>query len=380
MGDEKKGVPISSYVIKIASRCNLNCLYCYEYNMGDDSWRAMPKSMSLSTLKKIIDRIKVHTKIHDFNNVSISLHGGEPLLVGHKSFEEYVSLIRQEFSGYRLSLGIQTNGIKIDDKYIEIFSKYNISVGLSLDGPPATNDKQRVYHSGRGSGSDVEKGLAKLQSSDQFGGILAVIHVDSDPIEVWRYLTKFNPPVLDFLLPHAHWDNSVSDIQFKRIEKHGDWLRAIFDDWYDGYRRDIRIRLFEEILYRLLGHPGSLESLGLEEVALITIGVNGNYEQVDTMKSVYPGAHEISLNVENNQVDEVFEHQNIIARQSGISSLSDKCKQCSIVNICGGGYYPHRYSSQNGFNNPSVYCSALMKLINHIKHRVSNDILRKYAT
>lgn len=380
MESEVHIVPISSYVIKIASRCNLNCSYCYEFNMGDDSWRAMPKSMSVSTLKKVIDRIKEHSKEHDFNNVSISLHGGEPLLVGHTTFEEYVKLIRQELSDYRLSLGLQTNGIKIDDTYMKLFSKYNITVGLSLDGPPSINDKQRVYHSGKGSGADVEKGLVKLQTSNLFGGILAVIDVDSDPIDVWRYLTTFNPPVLDFLLPHAHWENTVLDEQFERIEKHGDWLCAIFNDWYDGFRRDIRIRLFEEILYRLFGHPGSLESLGLEEVTLITIGVNGDYEQVDTMKSVYPGAHEISLNVQFNQIDEVLKHQNILDRQSGKSSLSDTCKQCSIVNICGGGYYPHRYSSQNGFKNPSVYCSALMKLINHINQRVSDEILRKHAS
>jgi uncharacterized protein len=348
--------------------------------MGDDSWRAMPKSMHITTLKKIIERIKEHSMKHDFNNVSISLHGGEPLLVGHELFENYVSLIRKELNDYRLSLGVQTNGIKIDDMFVDIFTKYNVSIGLSLDGPPKTNDKKRVYHSGKGSGLDVENGLSKLKNSTLFSGILSVIDIDSDPVEVWRYLANLNPPVLDFLLPHAHWDNTISDNQFKRIDKHGDWLCAIFDDWYNGHRRDIRIRLFEEIIYRLFGHPGTLESLGLEDVSLITIGVNGNYEQVDTMKSVFPGAHEISLNVDTSEIDDVLNHKNIIDRQSGISSLSDKCKQCSIVNICGGGYYPHRYSSRNEFNNPSVYCSALMKLIKHIKNRISIDITSKHAS
>ena len=45
MGEEIKIVPISGYVIKVASRCNLNCSYCYEYNMGDSSWKKMPKYM-----------------------------------------------------------------------------------------------------------------------------------------------------------------------------------------------------------------------------------------------------------------------------------------------------------------------------------------------
>ena len=64
-------VPISGFVIKISSRCNLNCSYCYEYNMGDDSWKSMPKTMSIETMSKVMDRIKEHSLKHDFNNISI---------------------------------------------------------------------------------------------------------------------------------------------------------------------------------------------------------------------------------------------------------------------------------------------------------------------
>ena len=179
------------------------------------------------------------------------------------------------------------------------------------------------------------------------------------------------------MFPHAHWSNTKTSEQLDRIARHGDWLCAIFDDWYGGHHQDIRIRFFEEILYRLFGHPGSLESLGLEEVTLVTVGVNGDYEQVDTMKSVFPGAHTTSLNVFDHTLDDLLTHQNVIARQSGISGLSDQCKQCEVVSICGGGYYPHRYSEENYFNNPSVYCAALMKIISHINQRVKEDLQTK---
>jgi uncharacterized protein len=44
------------------------------------------------------------------------------------------------------------------------------------------------------------------------------------------------------------------------------------------------------------------------------------------------------------------------------------------VDVCGGGYYPHRYSTANGFSNPSVYCPDLMKLIGHINRVVADEI------
>lgn len=365
--------PISAYVIKIASRCNLNCSYCYEYNMGDESWKKMPKYMSEDIFKKTLNRIKEHSHFHDFTNLNISFHGGEPLLVGHERILRYFELTREILSGYQLNIGVQSNGILIDREYLEIFEDFNVSIGISLDGLPKDNDKFRYYHNGRGSGNKVAEKLSMIENSPLFGGILSVINITSDPVKTWRYLASFNPPVIDFLLPHAHWDNVRSE-EINNISDYGNWLISIFEDWYQGYRSDIRIRFFEEIIYRIFGYPGALESLGLEEVSLITIGLNGDYEQVDTMKSVYPGANCTDLNVDHNSLNEVLNHQGVIIRQSGISGLCDTCINCEIVSICGGGYYPHRYSSKNGFNNPSVYCDALYSLINHIKDKITTEL------
>jgi sulfatase maturation enzyme AslB (radical SAM superfamily) len=42
------------------------------------------------------------------------------------------------------------------------------------------------------------------------------------------------------------------------------------------------------------------------------------------------------------------------------------CQTCPVVKVCGGGYIPHRYSAARKFDNPSVYCRDLEKLIRHI--------------
>jgi uncharacterized protein len=345
--------------------------------MGDSSWKKMPKVMSEEVFSKTLVRIKEHCENHHFDNISISLHGGEPLLVGHRIMGNYAELIEKVIGGLRVSIGIQTNGLLIDEEYLRLFQQHRISLGVSLDGLPKNNDLFRHYHNGKGSGKDVENKLGLLKGLGLFGGILSVIHVDADPVETWRYLANFDPPVIDFLFPHAHWANTKTPEQFDRIVQHGEWLCSIFDDWYGGYRQDIRIRFFEEILYRIFGHAGSLESLGLEEVTLVTVGVNGDYEQVDTMKSVFPGAHTTSMNVFDHTLDDLLTNQNVIARQTGMSGLSDQCKQCHLVSICGGGYYPHRYSEDKYFNNPSVYCAALTKTISHISKRVREDLRSK---
>jgi len=91
------------------------------------------------------------------------------------------------------------------------------------------------------------------------------------------------------------------------------------------------------------------------------------------MKSVHEGAHLLGMSVNEFSLNDLMTNNHITSRQNGIEGLSDTCKQCEIVNVCGGGYYPHRYSSNGGYENPSVYCKDLFKLISHIKSRVVSD-------
>ena len=41
---------IDTVLVKVASRCNINCTYCYVYNMGDDGWQDMPALISRETI------------------------------------------------------------------------------------------------------------------------------------------------------------------------------------------------------------------------------------------------------------------------------------------------------------------------------------------
>jgi uncharacterized protein len=362
--------PLSSFVFKVASRCNLDCTYCYEYNMGDDSWRTQPKAMSAETARIGARRLLEHCRAHGFDNLTISLHGGEPLAIGPAKLSAIVRAIKEELEPYcRLHLGLQTNGTLLGAEMLALLEEERVSIGISFDGPPELNDSVRIYKNGRGSSVKVIQALERLRGSPSFAGMLAVIHIHSDPIKVWRFLAAFDPPSLDFLFPHGNWE--ILPLGKTRHNKpYAEWLIPIFDDWFGSYRSDIRIRFFEEIIVRLLGGKGALESLGLEPVALGVIGADGSYEAVDTLKSAFPGAHLLNMHIKTHSLDEVLAHPSVAMRQQGLSALSETCRQCAVVRICGGGYLPHRFSKANGFKNPSIFCNDIGTLIDHISLRV----------
>lgn len=376
---ERVPVPFYTFLFKVASRCNLDCDYCYMYHLADQSWRRQPKRMSKVVVLQAAKRIRQHVLAHELPEIAIVMHGGEPLLAGEALLREFLGTMWDEISPLcQISFGVQTNGTLLTPEIIDILSAYDVSVGVSLDGPPEVNDQHRVTVDGKSSYDAVVRGVELLRANGKrnlFSGFLCVIDIDVDPLAVYAHLRAFDPPSMDFLLPDANYGShpkgKVSD---RNSTPYADWLIPIFDEWYTCSQPAPIINHFQEIVDLILGAPSSLESLGLSPVDLVVIETNGDIEAVDALKSTYEGATSLGLNVFRNSFDDALGHAKIVHRQVGIQSLSQTCQSCAIVQICGGGYLPHRYDPRNGFDNPSVYCSDLWKLIWHIRDRLVQDL------
>ena len=115
---------VDTVLLKVASRCNLDCSYCYVYNMGDDSWRTMPKRMDPQVMAETcaqLGRLQV-AQDHPF---AVVLHGGEPLLLGAVRLGEIFSLLRSEL-GRGCSINVQTNGVLIDDTVLNLCAEHGV--------------------------------------------------------------------------------------------------------------------------------------------------------------------------------------------------------------------------------------------------------------
>jgi uncharacterized protein len=154
---------------------------------------------------------------------------------------------------------------------------------------------------------------------------------------------------------------------------------AAFDRWYDVPRQETEVGLFADVLAMLLGGAGRSEQVGLSPVAVVVIDSDGSIEQVDSLRSAYPGACATGLNVLTDSLDLALAHPGIRARQLGVAALSPICRECRLHRVCGGGHYAHRYRTGSGFGNPSVYCADLTHLIDHAARRVNHDLRQRAA-
>jgi uncharacterized protein len=366
-------LPFRQFVLKIHSRCDLACDHCYVYEHADQSWRSQPAVIAPETTAQVGQRIAEHAREHRLPEVRVILHGGEPLLVGPSRLAEIARTLRRAIEPVcRLDLRMHTNGVRLSAEFCEVLLAERVLVGISLDGDQAANDLHRRYANGRSSYDQVLRAVGLLcqdRYRELYAGLLATIDVRSDPVAVYQALAALDPPNLDFLLPHGTWDTPPPGTGSRGDTPYADWLGAVFAEWTRDGRR-VPVRMFQSVIETTLGGASRTESLGLTPSDVAVIETDGTIEQADSIKVAYDGAPATGLDIFRHPFDDAAAHPAIRARQQGIAGLCTTCRECPVVNSCGGGLYAHRYRDGSGFDNPSVYCADLKKIITHVRTRL----------
>ena len=367
---------IDTVLLKVASRCNLNCTYCYVYHLGDDGWKDNPKLLS----EKSIDDIeKSLFDLYSFQGKSfaIVLHGGEPFLLPKHRLEYLLKKLRHRLPEYT-TVSIQTNGLLLTEELITLCYTYNVTISISLDGPQNINDEMRLDHLGRGSFYRIMDSLRLIKnhpfSNQVFTGFLAVINPLSNPKEVYNFFKKLNIPSVNFLMRDGNHDRyPFGKSSFESLE-YGKWLESLWNLYfYDP--NPIPIAFFDNYVKLLIGGFSSKEGTGTETSGILIIDTNGDITKNDTLKSTKNRADrfEFSWNVSKNNLIELIQSNEFKDYLKLQNPISKECKNCRYLSICGGGMPLYRWSDKNGFDNPSVFCQDHIHIIETI-----SSTLEKY--
>ena len=376
-------IPFHTFLLKIASRCNLDCDYCYIYRSPDKSWQTRPHFMEENVGRTVAQRIAEHVSKHGLEEIDVVFHGGEPLLAGASRIDTLATLVRETISA-KVNFGLQTNGTLIDEEILKVLLKHEIRIGLSLDGSESANDRHRLNHAGKSSYQAVLKAIDLIRSNPEwshlYGGLLAVIDLRNDPVELYRFYSELNARSIDLLLPDFNHDRRPWRNQpgYTPEIAYGQWLAQFFEVWFSE-GSPLEIKFFDEILTLLLGGPSGMESIGLTPVDLVIIESDGDIEPVDTLKTASRAATNLGLNVRSHSFDDALQHPAIMSRLMGSAVLCETCQNCPELKNCGGGYIPHRFREANGFLNPSIYCEDLKYLFGVMRSRVRESLAPKAA-
>jgi uncharacterized protein len=361
---------IDTVLLKVASRCNLDCSYCYVYHMGDEAWRSQPKLMPRATVELVGEQL-AELYAQQRQPFGVVLHGGEPLLLGPARLKSLCEVLRAAVP-HPCGIHIQTNGVLLTEEILDIFVTFSIGVSISIDGPASVHDRFRLDQRGKGTQARVRAGIDRLLAREDarplFAGVLAVIDPTSDAVEVYESLKSTGAPSLDFLVRDGHWDRLPFGKSSGLSIEYGRWLGVLLDH-YLADTTPPRVRILDDMLRLLLGGASQKEGVGTTDYGILVIEPDGRVDKNDTLKVAHAGADQFDRDwsiftdrlidlVHSPAYGDYYRHQRPTAAA---------CQACADLAICGGGMVAHRWSAQRGFGNPTVFCADQKYLIDRMR-------------
>ena len=140
---------LNELVLQVTRNCNFKCRYCLFARENEMERHHEKINMSWDIAKKSIDMLYAHSA--DATVIYISFYGGEPLL-NFKLIKQIVEYSNNLFQSKRIHYSTTINGSLLSDEVIHFFINNNISVGISLDGPPEIQNSHRKFYE---TGSDT---------------------------------------------------------------------------------------------------------------------------------------------------------------------------------------------------------------------------------
>lgn len=179
---------INEVHIEITNMCNLKCAYCYAETLlpGKDlSSKLFTTELYRTTVQKLLSETRSPF-------VDIVFHGGEPLLHDAEWFDEACTFAA-DFArrlGKRIGFSMQSNLTMLRDAHVEVFKRYDVRIGVSLDG-----DRQ-THNAMRGQFDRTIENIRKVRDAGLLGGVIVVVsHHNYDRISgVFEVLMSLGVP------------------------------------------------------------------------------------------------------------------------------------------------------------------------------------------
>jgi uncharacterized protein len=352
-------------IYKIAERCNINCSYCYYFNMGEETPKSRPAYGSTNVTEKLGNWIEQGCSELEISHACISFHGGEPTMIGLADFDTACQTLRDAVGrSVRLSLTIQTNGVLLTDAWFDLFERHGVSVGISIDGPQVANDRYRLDHRGRSTFLATEKAIRRLADRHETGGpppsTISVVDPANDYREVYRYLRSLGVKQMRFLLPDRNRDDHAF-LQSGEAARYGKVLSDLFTAWLEEDNQDIEIKFFANLLtyFRPDLDPATPRRSARKSNQVIVAHSDGTVGVDDTYIPALSWYEKAPLRAFEAGTLRDFLSDPIYPRIEEVTnSIPSACQSCRWRDICRGGDIENRYKVENEFDNPSVYCDA----------------------
>ena len=349
--------PLSTLVLNVTTGCNLSCTYCYKEDLDTP---ADARRMDFETARKSVELLL--SEGEGRSRLGVVFFGGEPL-TNLPLIRQVVDYAEQRCGelGKQPDFSLTTNALLLTVEVANYLDAHRFGITVSIDGPRAVHDRNRMTVGGAGTYDTVAKNARMLLERYR-----------SKPVAARVTLA---PGVSDAetIFDHLKYELGFEEVGFAPVT-------ADQDAWF-GLEGEELARVFQQMkrlgeryehaalcgryigfsnLHHLIGdlHHGTRKLLPCGAgVALLAVDHEGKLNLCHRFTgSDLPTFGDVQHGIDKPGLGAFLDQ----ARD-----LSGRwCAQCHIRSLCGGGCYHERYQRYGDPLHPSYqYCELLREWI-----------------
>jgi len=346
--------PLSTVVLNVNTGCNLSCTYCYKEDLDTPS---AGRRMELQTAIDSIEMLLRESPDEDMYNVVF--FGGEPLS-NRALIEDVVDYCDERFAaiGKRVEYVMTTNATLLTDEITDWLNAHRFGLSISMDGPKAIHDKNRITVGGQGTYDVVRKKALRLlerYSSRPVGARVTLTRGTTQVEQIWDHL--FNEMGFSEVgfAPVTSGDVASFNLSADELIEVFNGMKRLGEKYLEAAleHRNIGFSNMHQLITDL--HEGHKKSLpcgaGLKMLAVdheggLNLCHRFTGSDLPTFGDVKTGVQKVELGE--------FLSQRLDRTDTG-------CATCRIRNLCSGGCYHESYARYGDPAHPTYHYCDLMR-------------------
>ena len=344
---------LNTVVLNVNTGCNLSCTYCYKEDLAKPSAGVrMAAETAVASVEMLLEQSP------DEERYSVVFFGGEPL--SNRPLIEYmVDYCEGRFAelGKQVDFIMTTNATMLTEEIVDYLNRHRFGLSISMDGPKAIHDKNRITVSGQGTYEVVRRKAEMLLArydSRPVGARVTLTRGTTEVEEIWDHLINDLGFAEVGFAPVTSGDISTFNLTSEELVTLFTNFKALGRRYLDAALQGINIGFSN--LHQLLTdiHEGHKKSLpcgaGLKMLAV-------DYKGELNLCHRFTGSSLPTFGNVHTQVDNASLTQFLSER---LDRSNTGCQTCRIRNLCSGGCYHESYSRYGDPQHPNYhYCDLL---------------------
>ncbi|WP_422000537.1 cyclophane-forming radical SAM/SPASM peptide maturase GrrM/OscB [Reyranella sp.] len=356
---------IGMVVVQPTAFCNIDCTYCYLPDRNDKH------VMAQATVRRLFG--EVFASGWASPDLIVLWHAGEPLAASRDFYSEAFAAIEAvRPAGVNVKHSFQTNGTLVTAEWCRLFLEWNVGIGVSVDGPQALHDRNRLTRSGRGTFDKTMAGIRCLQDNGVPFHALSVLSSESfdRPDEMLAFYEEAGIDKVCFNVEESEGTH-VSPLLGEEREVLRRRFASFLRRFWHRARANGKVTFVREIdqtvprMFRPDGVP--TRNIQCEPLAMLNVDSRGNVSSFSPellgMKNAAYGDFLLG-NITINSLAEIHSACLRSALHRDIRAGTQACEAaCEYYSVCGGGSPVNKLFENGSFTGTTTSFCTLTQMV-----------------